>query len=111
MKNTTGIDLGNKLISPFVAIKFFRRDCCLFSSLFIISLDITLVGWLKKYKNVGLKVDGLYFAENQIVLAEDEDFAYMARKQKEVDEMARFTLNMLKCEYIIVGYEDVKALT
>lgn len=53
----------------------------------------------------------LYFADDQIVIAEDEDeLAYMVRKLKEEYELAGLTLNMSKCEYLIVCNAEVKNL-
>lgn len=53
----------------------------------------------------------LYFADDQIVVAEDkDDLAYMVRKLKKKYELTGFTLNMSKCEYLIVDNEEVKHL-
>ncbi|XP_030752249.1 uncharacterized protein LOC115879488 [Sitophilus oryzae] len=53
----------------------------------------------------------LFFADDQIVISEDEeDLSYMIRKLQEEYEAAGLQMNLSKCEYLIVGNEEINDL-
>lgn len=107
--NSAKIKIGNTLTEAFITTKGLRQGCCLSPTLFKIYLDRALQGWTNKCKNMGLRVGdeilySLYFADDQVVVAEDEDdLGYMIRKLQEEYEKAGLTMNMSKCEYLLVG--------
>lgn len=57
------------------------------------------------------KLHSLYFADDQVVIAEDEqDLNYMVRKLQEEYERAGLKINFNKCEYLIVGNNTCNTL-
>lgn len=66
-------------MEEFQTTKGFRQRCCLFPTLFKIYFERTLKAYQRKCRNMLLQVEDdilstLYFAENQVVIAEDKDF-------------------------------------
>lgn len=54
---------------------------------------------------------GLYFSDNQIVIAKDEDdLSYMIRQLQEGYEILGLSLHLNKCEYLIVGSDECSNL-
>lgn len=91
--------------------KGLRQGCSLSPTLFKIYLDKALTKWTSKIREMGLQIGdeklfSLYFADDQMVIAEDQDdLNYMIRKLQEEYEAAGLTINMEKSEYMIVGNE------
>lgn len=51
----------------------------------------------------------LFFADDQIVIAKDEDdIYYMIEKFKEESVTGGFRINMFKCELLVVKDNDIK---
>lgn len=96
--------------------KGLRQGCCLSPTLFKIYLKKSLGKWEKQCKNMGIQINNdtlftLYFADNQVVIAEDEmDLSYIVRKLKEQYKEAGLNINMKKSEYLSVGTEDIQDL-
>ena len=92
--------------------KGLRQGCGLSPTLFKIFLDRVLAGWTKKCRNVGdSTIHTLFFADDQILLAEDrDDLSYMARKLEEVFENSGLKLNMKKSEYLAAEVEEISDL-
>lgn len=115
-KNSAKIKVGSTLTESFYTTKGLRQGCCLSPTLFKIYLDKALHGWTNKCKNMGLKVGedmlySLYFADDQVVIAEDEDdLSYMVRKLQEAYHQAGLTINMNKSEYLVIGNSECKNL-
>ena len=96
--------------------KGLRQGCGLSPTLFKIFLDRVLVRWTRKCRNMGIRVGDsiihtLFFADDQILLAEDrDDLSYMARKLEETFEKSGLKINMKKSEYLAAGVEEVSDL-
>ena len=57
------------------------------------------------------KLFALYFADDQVVIAEDQDdLSYMVRKLSEAYQQAGLTINTGKSEYVVVGKDEIENL-
>lgn len=93
----------------FVVNKGLRQGCCLSPTLFKIYMNVVLSNWSRKCSKMGIQLeDGhlytLLFADDQVVLAEDEDDAsYMVRKLIEEYDDWGLEINLQKTQYMVVG--------
>jgi hypothetical protein len=72
--------------------------------------------WQRKYRTMGQQVEDdilctLYFADGQIVIAEDKgDLSYMVRKLQEAYEQRVLTINIKNSELMIFGNNEKEDL-
>lgn len=103
------VKVNNHLSTPFKINKGLKQGCTISPTLFKIFLNQTLKNWMKKCKNMGVrlndeKIHTLLFADDQLILAEDEDDAnYMLRKLIEEYEQWGLELNLKKTQYMVIG--------
>ena len=83
------IKIGNLTTKGFKVTKGLRQGCSLSPTLFKIYLERVLRNWKRKCQPMGIPIQNTYvyslsFADDQVVLAQDDDdMEYMARKLKE----------------------------
>jgi hypothetical protein len=85
--NTAQVKIGN----PFNITKGLHHGCCISPTLFKIYVQKALEEWKCKCSGMGIPLENttlytLQFADDQVVLAGDEDFEYMTLKLKETCE-------------------------
>lgn len=106
---SSNIKIGNRVSESFPITKGLRQGCAIAPTLFKIYLNSTLKRWRRMCRNMGIQVDGeklftLNFADDQVILAEDEDDVYyMLRKLDEEYDKWGLTINTDKTEYIVAG--------
>ena len=116
-ENQIRINNGKIKSLPFTADKGLKQGCCLSPTLFKIYIQGALRNWLRKCKNMGIKigqefVPTLLFADDQLILAEDKDDAiYMVRKLIEEYDQWGLDLNMQKTKYMAIGTSETDITT
>lgn len=114
--NTSQIKIYSRLSDPFPVSKGLRQGCCLSPTLFKIYLHQILQQWEKQCRVMGMtigedKLFTLYFADDQVVIAEDaDDLSFMIRKLNEHFLKAGLNINMDKSEYLAVGKNEIEDL-
>jgi len=105
------IKVGNKLSSGFKITKGLRQGCCLSPTLFKVYINEVLKKWQEKCKPMRIKIEddyfhSLLFADDQIVIALDEDdIKYMMRNLTETYERWGLKINFNKTKYLVAGGE------
>lgn len=102
------VKIGEQTSAEIRVNKGLKQGCCISPTLFNIYIAEALSNWKRKCCNMGIQIGDsklytLLFADDQIVIAEDEDDAsYMTRKLKEEFLKWGLTINMDKTKYLIV---------
>lgn len=103
------VKVGGSLSEEFIVNKGLRQGCCISPTLFKIYIDKAIKEWKKKCKVLGVKMEdeslySLLFADDQIIVAEDEDDVnYMFRKLVEELEKWGLEINIEKTQYMVIG--------
>jgi len=92
------IKIGNLITQGFKVTKRLRQGCSLSPTLFKIYLERVLRNWKTKCQPMGVPIQNthvysLNFADDQILLAQDHDMEYMARRLKEEYEKWGLAIN------------------
>lgn len=108
---------GNSYSEEFKITKGVRQGCPLSPTLFKIYVNRVLENWSRKCSSMGVKmgeehIHSLLFADDQVVLAEDEhDAEYMMRKLIEEYDSWGLEVNMEKTQYMVIGREGQDMVT
>lgn len=103
------IKVGSQISQPFRVTKGLRQGCCLSPTLFKVYVNQTLKEWQVKCSRMGINIDGNYlhtllFADDQVVLATDEDdINYMTRKLHDTYKKWGLKINFDKTKYMVVN--------
>lgn len=106
---TARIKIGKELSSEFSISKGLRQGCPIAPTLFKIYLAAALDKWRRACCSMGISIGNdklftLHFADDQVIMAEDEDDVYyMIRKLDEEYRKWGLTINVSKTEYMVIN--------
>jgi hypothetical protein len=106
--SSSKIKVGNLITKGFKVTKGLRQGCSLSPTLFKIYQERVLRNWKRKCQPMGIPIQNTYlyslnFADDQVLLAQDHDMEYMARKLTEEYEKWGLTINLEKNKHACVG--------